>query len=78
MRPGRCSCPFFKVPEYILPVPKIAVAPLFLVWFGHGLFPKVPLTFLLCFFPTLVASMAGFRALDERVLYLTRAMGATG
>ena len=35
------------------------------------------LTFLLCFFPTLVASMAGFRALDPRVLYLTRSMGAT-
>jgi len=59
-------------------VPKIAIAPLFVVWFGFGLFPKVLLTFLLCFFPTLVASMAGFRALDERVLYLTRSMGASG
>jgi NitT/TauT family transport system permease protein len=58
-------------------VPKIAVAPLFVVWFGFGLFPKVLLTFLLCFFPTLVASMTGFRALDERVLYLTRSMGAS-
>lgn len=58
-------------------VPKIAIAPLFVVWFGFGLFPKVLLTFLLCFFPTLVASMAGFRALDPRVLYLTRSMGAT-
>jgi NitT/TauT family transport system permease protein len=58
-------------------VPKIAIAPLFVVWFGFGPFPKVLLTFLLCFFPTLVASMTGFRALDERVLYLTRSMGAT-
>jgi NitT/TauT family transport system permease protein len=58
-------------------VPKIAVAPLFVVWFGFGPFPKVLFTFLLCFFPTLVASMTGFRALDERVLYLTRSMGAT-
>jgi len=58
-------------------IPKIAIAPLFVVWFGFGLFPKVLLTFLLCFFPTLVASMAGFRALDERVLFLTRSMGAT-
>jgi NitT/TauT family transport system permease protein len=58
-------------------VPKIAIAPLFVVWFGFGLFPKVLLTFLLCFFPTLVASMTGFRALDERVLYLTRSMGMT-
>ena len=58
-------------------VPKIAIAPLFVVWFGFGLFPKVLLTFLLCFFPTLVASMTGFRALDERILYLTRSMGAS-
>jgi NitT/TauT family transport system permease protein len=58
-------------------VPKIAVAPLFIVWFGFGPFPKVLFTFLLCFFPTLVASMTGFRALDERVLFLTRSMGAS-
>jgi NitT/TauT family transport system permease protein len=58
-------------------IPKIAIAPLFVVWFGFGLFPKVLLTFLLCFFPTLVASMTGFRALDERVLYLTQSMGVT-
>ncbi|MGH8712500.1 MAG: ABC transporter permease [Casimicrobiaceae bacterium] len=58
-------------------IPKIAVAPLFVVWFGFGPFPKVLLTFMLCFFPTLVASMTGFRALDERVLYLSRSMGAS-
>ena len=58
-------------------IPKIAIAPLFVVWFGFGLFPKVLLTFLLCFFPTLVASMTGFRALDERVLFLTDSMGAS-
>jgi NitT/TauT family transport system permease protein len=58
-------------------VAKIAVAPLFVVWFGFGPFPKVLFTFLLCFFPTLVASMTGFRSLDERVLYLTRSMGAS-
>jgi len=58
-------------------IPKIAIAPLFIVWFGFGPFPKILLTFLLCFFPTLVASMTGFRALDERVLYISRSMGAT-
>jgi NitT/TauT family transport system permease protein len=58
-------------------IPKIAIAPLFIVWFGFGSFPKILLTFLLCFFPTLVASMTGFRALDERVLYISRSMGAS-
>ncbi|MBM3599253.1 MAG: ABC transporter permease [Alphaproteobacteria bacterium] len=70
----RCLYPlivFFQL------VPKIAIAPLFIVWFGFGLFPKVLLTFLLCFFPILVDSMSGFRALDERLLYITRSMGAT-
>ncbi len=57
--------------------PKIAFAPLFIVWFGIGILPKVLITFLLCFFPTLVASMTGFRSLDERILYLTRSMGAS-
>ncbi len=57
-------------------VPKIAIAPLFIVWFGFGPFPKVLLTFLLCFFPVLVDSMTGFRSLDVRLLYLTRSMGA--
>jgi NitT/TauT family transport system permease protein len=57
-------------------IPKIAVAPLFIVWFGFGQFPKVLLTFLLCFFPVLVDSMTGFKAIDQRLLYLTRSMGA--
>lgn len=58
-------------------IPKIAIAPLFIVWFGFGLFPKVFFTFLLCFFPVLVSSMSGFRELDPRILYLTRSMGAS-
>ncbi|HET6444992.1 MAG TPA: ABC transporter permease [candidate division Zixibacteria bacterium] len=57
--------------------PKIAIAPLFIVWFGFGMTPKIFITFLLCFFPTLVASMAGFKSLDERILFLSRSMGAT-
>lgn len=58
-------------------VPKIAMAPLFLVWFGFGMESKVVLTLLMTFFPLLLASIAGFRILDTRLLYLTRSMGAT-
>lgn len=67
----------YPIIVFIQLTPKIAIAPLFIVWFGFGIFPKVLITFLLCFFPTLVASLTGFNALDERVLYLTRSMGAT-
>jgi NitT/TauT family transport system permease protein len=63
---------------FIQLVPKIAIAPLFVVWIGFGPTSKVMLTLLLTFFPLLLASIAGFQILDERFLYLTRSMGATG
>ena len=56
-------------------VPKIAVAPLFLVWLGFGIESKVLLTLLMTFFPLLLASISGFQILDTRLLYLTRSMG---
>ena len=58
-------------------VPKIAVAPLFLVWLGFGIESKVVLTVLMTFFPLLIASISGFQILDERYLYLTKSMGAS-
>jgi NitT/TauT family transport system permease protein len=58
-------------------VPKIAVAPLFLVWLGFGMESKVVLTILMTFFPLLIASISGFQILDTRLLYLTKSMGAT-
>jgi NitT/TauT family transport system permease protein len=58
-------------------VPKIAVAPLFLVWLGFGLESKVLLTVLMTFFPLLLASISGFQILDDRFLYLTQSMGAS-
>jgi NitT/TauT family transport system permease protein len=57
-------------------VPKIAVAPLFLVWMGFGMESKVLLTLLMTFFPLLLASISGFQILDTRLLYLTQSMGA--
>lgn len=68
---------FYPLIVFFQLIPKIAIAPLLIVWFGFGVFPKILLTFLLCFFPTLVASMAGFKAIDPRVLYLTKSMGAS-
>jgi NitT/TauT family transport system permease protein len=58
-------------------VPKIAVAPLFLVWLGFGMESKVLLTVLMTFFPLLLASISGFAILDNRFLFLTESMGAT-
>ena len=67
----------YPVLVFIQLVPKIAIAPLFLVWFGFGIQSKVLLTVLLTFFPLLLASIAGFQALDPRLLYITHSMGAS-
>lgn len=56
-------------------IPKIALAPLFIIWFGFGLFPKVVMTFLLSFFPIVIDAVVGFRSLDQEIVYLTRSMG---
>jgi len=58
-------------------VPKIAVAPLFIIWFGFGLMPKVLLVFLLSFFPVVVSALQAFRSLESEVAELLRSSGAT-
>lgn len=67
----------YPIIAYFQTMPKMAIAPLFIVWFGLGMFSKVLTVFLVCFFPILVNSMSGFRALDPRILYITRSMGAS-
>lgn len=57
-------------------IPKVALVPLLLVWFGFGGLPKVIVAALLVFFPIMVNCIAGFQSLDPRLLYLSRSMGA--
>jgi NitT/TauT family transport system permease protein len=58
-------------------VPKIAIAPLFIIWFGFGFTPKLLLVFLLSFFPIVVAAIAGFKSIDEETMELARSTGAS-
>jgi NitT/TauT family transport system permease protein len=58
-------------------IPKIAIAPLFIVWFGFGYMPKALLVFLLAFFPITLSAAAGFRATDPDILDLARSTGAS-
>ncbi|HEX2113345.1 MAG TPA: ABC transporter permease [Alphaproteobacteria bacterium] len=58
-------------------VPKIAIAPLFVVWFGFGVFPKVISGFLLAFFPIVVATVTGFKSVDRDMIDLVRSMRAS-
>jgi NitT/TauT family transport system permease protein len=57
-------------------VPKIALAPLFVVWFGFGMPPKVIVAFMIAFFPIVIDSVVGFRSVELEKLYLIRSMGA--
>lgn len=56
-------------------VPKVAIAPLFLVWFGFGLLPKVLIAFLIAFFPVVINTAMGLAALEREKIYLAQSMG---
>jgi NitT/TauT family transport system permease protein len=58
-------------------VPKVAIAPLIVVWFGFGWFPKALLVFLLAFFPVVINAVIGLRSVEIEKLYLVQSMGAS-
>jgi len=62
---------FFQV------VPKVAIAPLFLVWFGVGTTPKVLVAFLISFFPIVIDAAVGLRSMSPEMTDLARSMGAS-
>jgi NitT/TauT family transport system permease protein len=55
-------------------VPKTAVAPVFVVWFGFGLLPKVLIAFLIAFFPIVINTVIGLASLEAEKIYLARSM----
>jgi len=61
---------FFQV------IPKVALAPIFVIWFGFGLPPKIMIVFLLSFFPVVINGIVGLRSIDQEVINLTRSTGA--
>lgn len=62
---------FFQV------VPKVAIAPLFLVWFGVGMTPKIYVAFLISFFPIVIDTAVGLRSMSAEMTDLARSMGAS-
>lgn len=57
-------------------VPKVAIAPLFIIWFGFGQMPKIVMVALICFFPVVIDALVGFRKVRPESLMLVRSMGA--
>ena len=66
----------YPVVVFLQIVPKIAIAPLFIIWFGFGFAPKLLLVFLLSFFPIVVSSIAGFKSADKDIMDFARTTGA--
>jgi NitT/TauT family transport system permease protein len=66
----------FPVVVFFQIMPKVAIAPLFVIWFGFGLLPKVLIVFLLAFFPMLASGIAGFKSVPEDIMEFVRCTGA--
>lgn len=58
-------------------IPTIILAPLLAVWFGYGLFPKLLVVFLVCFFPIAVAMLDGLKNADPAMKNYMRMIGAS-
>jgi NitT/TauT family transport system permease protein len=59
-------------------MPKVAVAPLLIVWFGFGLLPKVLIAFLIAFFPIVISTVVGLAGIESEKILLARSMGMSG
>lgn len=57
-------------------MPKVALAPLLMIWFGAGIESKIFMAGLLCFFPLLVNAIAGFANVEQDRIDLLRSLGA--
>lgn len=66
--------PFVVVSQVI---PKVALAPLFIIWFGHGVEPKVIIAGLIAFFPVLVNTVLGLKSVDREIIDLMDSIAAT-
>jgi len=58
-------------------IPKIAVAPLFVVWLGFGFSPKVVMAALIAFFPVVVSGFVGLKSIDPDLIDLATTMHAS-
>jgi NitT/TauT family transport system permease protein len=58
-------------------VPKVAIAPLLLLWFGFGAGPRVVLAMLICTFPIVLATATGLKSTPPEVVELGRSLSAS-
>jgi NitT/TauT family transport system permease protein len=55
-------------------IPKVALGPLFIVWFSYGIFPNAIIAFSISFFPILLTTARGFREVEPELLDLVHSL----
>jgi NitT/TauT family transport system permease protein len=58
-------------------VPKVALAPIFILWFGFDLTPKIALIVVIAFFPVTIDMLAGLQSVEPSFVALMRSVGAS-
>ncbi len=58
-------------------IPKVAIAPVMLAWFGFGMTPKIAIIVTIAFFPIVINAVVGLRSATPQMIYLAQSMGAT-
>lgn len=58
-------------------IPTIAIAPLFIIWFGFGSMPKIIVVIITCFFPIVISLIDGFEKVDKDYINLFKTMKAS-
>jgi len=58
-------------------IPVIVIAPVLVVWFGYGIWPKLLVIALICFFPIAVNALDGLRSTDPEAVRMMRSLDAS-
>jgi NitT/TauT family transport system permease protein len=67
----------YPIIVFLHTVPKLAIAPIFVMWFGFGLLPKVILVVVISFFPITVNTIYGLTSVDRNIIDLMRSVSAS-
>lgn len=58
-------------------IPKVALGPLIIVWFGYGVVTNMMIAFTICFFPIVITTARGLSEIEPELLYLARTVNAS-
>jgi NitT/TauT family transport system permease protein len=75
---------FAMFAEFLMPlvvslnmIPKVALGPLFIVWFDYGLGPNIIIAFMICFLPILITTARGLQEVEPDLLDLVRSLNGS-